>query len=62
MQLCPMNQLDQPSLGKVIYSSSKTDFVDDPTAHSNLEQLNYSVQGSIAVLAVGVLRVMHEKF
>ena len=38
---------------KVIYSSSKTDFVDDPTAHSNLEQLNFSVQGSIAVLAVG---------
>ena len=45
---------DQPGhWAKVIYSSSKTDFVDDPTAHSNLEQLNFSVQGSIAVLAVG---------
>ena len=38
---------------KVIYSSSKTDFTDDPTAHSNLETLGYSVQGAIAVMNVG---------
>lgn len=45
------NQTD--NWAKVLYSDSKTDFVDDPTAHSNLETLNISVQGSIAVLAVG---------
>ena len=38
---------------KVIYDTSKTDFTDQPTAHSDLGSLGFSVSNSIAVMNVG---------
>lgn len=43
----------QDTWAKVVYSTSKTDFTDQPTSHSDLQALGFSVQGAIAVMNVG---------
>ena len=38
---------------KVVYDTSKTDFTDQPTTHSDLSALGFSVSNAIAVMNVG---------
>ena len=39
--------------GKLTYSSSQTQFTDEPTGHSNLSELDFSIINAYAVLNVG---------
>lgn len=39
--------------GKLTYSSSQTQFTDEPTGHSNLSELDFSINNAYAVLNVG---------
>ena len=47
---------------KVIYDTSKTDFTDQPTAHSDLGSLGFSVSNSIAVMNVGSFKSYARRF